>query len=98
VIEPIQSEAGIRVPPADYLRAAQCIVQKVRHAFVLDEVRTRATPNRPFWQRIIGGLNPRHVVLAKALSGGLVPAAAVLMSDDIYERFIASLGRSIIHT
>jgi ornithine--oxo-acid transaminase len=44
------------------------------------------------------GLAPDMVVLAKALSGGLVPSAAVLMTDDIYESVYDSLGRSIIHT
>jgi ornithine--oxo-acid transaminase len=44
------------------------------------------------------GLDPDMVVLAKALSGGLVPSGAVLMSDEIYESVYTGLGRSIIHT
>jgi ornithine--oxo-acid transaminase len=38
------------------------------------------------------------VVLAKALSGGLVPVAAVLMTEDIYDAVYGSLRRAIIHT
>jgi ornithine--oxo-acid transaminase len=38
------------------------------------------------------------VVLAKALSGGLIPVGAVLMSDDIYQSVYNSLKRSIVHT
>jgi ornithine--oxo-acid transaminase len=38
------------------------------------------------------------VVLAKALSGGLIPVAAVLMTEDIYDAVYGSLRRAIIHT
>ena len=43
-------------------------------------------------------LDPDMVVLAKALSGGLVPVGAVLMSDAVYESVYDSLKRSIVHT
>ena len=38
------------------------------------------------------------VILAKALSGGLVPSAALLMSDEVYESVYGSLARAIVHT
>jgi len=44
------------------------------------------------------GVQPDMVVLAKALSGGLVPVGAVLMTDDIYRAVYNSLERSIVHT
>jgi ornithine--oxo-acid transaminase len=44
------------------------------------------------------GVEPDMVILAKALSGGLVPIGAVLMTDGIYERVYDSLKRAIIHT
>src|SRR6185369_4512822 len=43
-------------------------------------------------------LDPDMVVLAKALSGGLVPCGAVLMSNRIYDSVYSSLKRSIAHT
>jgi ornithine--oxo-acid transaminase len=43
-------------------------------------------------------VEPDIVVLAKALSGGLVPVGAVLMSDEIYKSVYNSLKRSIVHT
>ena len=98
VVEPIQSEAGVRVPPADYLRAAQALCKKYGTLFVLDEVQTGLYRTGPFLAAHHWGLDPDMVVLAKALSGGLVPSGAVLMSDEIYESVYSSLGRSIIHT
>jgi ornithine--oxo-acid transaminase len=43
-------------------------------------------------------LEPDIVVLAKALSGGLVPVGAVLLTDDVYNSVYGSLKRAIIHT
>lgn len=98
VVEPIQSEAGVRVPPEDYLRAAQMLCKKYGTLFVLDEVQTGLYRTGPFLAAHHWGLDPDMVVLAKALSGGLVSSGAVLMSDEIYESVYSSLGRSIIHT
>jgi len=98
VVEPIQSEAGVRVPPADYLRAAQALCKEYGTLFVLDEVQTGLHRTGPFLAAHHWGLDPDMVVLAKALSGGLVPSGAVLMSDDIYDAVYSSMGRSIIHT
>ncbi|HKV92422.1 MAG TPA: aspartate aminotransferase family protein [Candidatus Angelobacter sp.] len=98
VTEPIQSEAGVRVPPPDYLREAEMLCRKYGTLFVLDEVQTGLYRTGPFLAAQHWGLDPDMVVLAKALSGGLVPSGAVLMSNEIYESVYTSLGRSIIHT
>jgi ornithine--oxo-acid transaminase len=98
IVEPVQSEAGIRVPPAFYLREAQALCRKYGTLFVLDEVQTGLYRTGPFLAAHHWQLDPDMVVLAKALSGGLVPSGAVLMSDEIYESIYNSLGRSIIHT
>jgi ornithine--oxo-acid transaminase len=44
------------------------------------------------------GVEPDMIVMAKALSGGLVPCAAVLMTDEIYKSVFPSLRRAFIHT
>lgn len=98
VVEPIQSEAGVRVPHDGYLHAAQMLCRKYGTLFVLDEVQTGLYRTGTFLAAHHWGLDPDMVVLAKALSGGLVPSAAVLMSNQIYESVYSSLGRAIIHT
>lgn len=98
IVEPIQSEAGVRVPPDDYLRAAQALCKKYGTLLVLDEVQTGLCRTGSFLAAHHWGLDPDMVVLAKALSGGLVPSGAVLMTDEIYASVYSSLGRSIIHT
>lgn len=96
-MEPIQSEAGIRVPGRDYMQAAQALCRKYGTLFVLDEVQTGMYRTGPFLAAHRFDVTPDMVVLAKALSGGLVPVGAVLMSDPIYRSVFDSLRNSIIH-
>jgi ornithine--oxo-acid transaminase len=98
IVEPIQSEAGIRVPSSEYFRAAQELCQCYGTLLVLDEVQTGMYRTGPFLAAQKFGVDPDMVVLAKALSGGLVPVSAVLMSEAIYDSVYGSLRRAIIHT
>src|SRR5579864_7675660 len=70
IVEPIQSEAGVRVSPDNYLCAAQALCKKYGTLFVLDEVQTGLYRTGPFLAAHHWGLDPDMVVLAKALSGG----------------------------
>ena len=96
--EPVQAEAGIRIPPDGYLASAQQICRKYGSLFVVDEVQTGFCRTGPFLASHHFGIDPDIVILAKALSGGLVPTGAVLMSDAIYKSVYSSLKRSIVHT
>jgi ornithine--oxo-acid transaminase len=98
VVEPVQSENGIRIPGSNYLREAQSLCRRFGSLFVLDEVQTGMYRTGPFLAAHHYNVEPDMVVLAKALSGGLVPCGAVLMTDPIYQSVYNSLGRAIIHT
>jgi ornithine--oxo-acid transaminase len=98
IVEPIQAEAGIRVPPAGYLESAQALCRRYGSLFVLDEVQTGMYRTGPFLASQNFHADPDIVVLAKALSGGLIPCGAVLMSDEIYDSVYGSLKRAIVHT
>ena len=81
IVEPMQGEAGIRVPEPEYLQSAQALCRRYKTLFVLDEVQTGIHRTGPFLAAHHYGLDPDMVVLAKALSGGLVPVSAVLLTD-----------------
>lgn len=98
IVEPVQGEGGIRLPPPDYLREAQELCRRSGTLFVLDEVQTGMYRTGPFLAGHHFGLDPDMVVLAKALSGGFVPTGAVLMTDAIYRSVYHSLQRAIVHT
>ncbi len=96
-VEPIQAEGGIRVPEPDYLRKAQELCQRYGTLLVADEVQTGMFRTGPFLASHHFGITPDIVVLAKALSGGLIPVSAVLMSDAIHSSVFSSFKRSIVH-
>ncbi|HXM20449.1 MAG TPA: aspartate aminotransferase family protein [Terriglobales bacterium] len=98
IVEPIQSEAGIQVPTSAYLQAAQSLCRRYGTLLVLDEVQTGMYRTGPFLAAQRFGVDADMVVLAKAMSGGLVPVSAVLMTDAIYDSVYGSLRRAIIHT
>jgi len=98
VLEPLQGEAGICIPPPEYLKQAEGLCRQYGTLLVLDEVQTGLARTGKFLACQHYSVQPDMVVLAKALSGGLVPVGAVLMSGDVYDAVYSSLKRSIIHT
>ncbi len=98
IVEPIQSEAGIRIPAPGYLEAARGLCRKYGTLLVLDEVQTGMYRTGPFLASQASPVDPDMVILAKALSGGLIPSGAVLLTDDVYHSVYGSLQRAIVHT
>ncbi|HEV3396906.1 MAG TPA: aspartate aminotransferase family protein [Xanthobacteraceae bacterium] len=98
ILEPIQGEGGVVVPPKRYLRAVQDLCRRHKTLLVLDEVQTGLYRTGPFIAAHHFGVEPDMVVLAKALSGGLVPSSAVLMSDAVCDSVYSSLRRALVHT
>jgi ornithine--oxo-acid transaminase len=98
IVEPVQAEAGIRVPDRQYLIAAQALCRAHGTLFVLDEVQTGMYRTGHFLAAHEFGLDPDMVILAKALSGGLIPVGALLMTEAISDSVYSSVKRAIVHT
>ena len=98
IVEPIQSEAGVRVPAEDFLRGAEELCTRYGTLFVLDEVQTGMYRTGSFLAAHYFGVEPDMVILAKALSGGLIPVGAVLMSKEVCDSMYSSLPRAFVHT
>lgn len=98
ILEPMQGEGGIVLPPDGYLEGAQALCRRYGTLLVMDEVQTGLGRTGRFLASHHYAIEPDMVILAKALSGGLVPSGAVLMTDAIYESVYSSLRRAIVHT
>jgi len=98
IVEPLQAEAGIQVPTRAYLQKAQEACRRTGTLFVLDEVQTGMYRTGTFLAAHQFEVQADMVILAKALSGGLMPVCAVLMTDKIYHAVYSSLKRAIVHT
>jgi len=88
---------GVNVPPAEYLPAAQQLCRDVGALFVCDEVQTGIARTGRFLALEHWGLEPDMVCLAKALSGGLVPVGALLVSRAVADRVFDGMERSVRH-
>jgi len=97
IVEPVQSEGGIRVPQPGYLLAAQELCRRYGTLFVLDEVQTGMYRTGAFLAAHRFQVEPDMVILAKALSGGLIPVGAVLMTEAVSDSVFSSLKRAIVH-
>ncbi len=83
LIEPIQGEAGIIVPPDDYLPRVRALCTERNVLMIADEIQSGlARTGRTFacdhW-----GVVPDIYLLGKALGGGVVPVSAVVANQDI---------------
>ncbi|CCK69067.1 ornithine-oxo-acid transaminase KNAG_0B06390 [Huiozyma naganishii CBS 8797] len=84
ILEPIQGEAGIVVPPEGYLSQVQQLCRKHNVLFICDEIQTGiGRTGKLLCSEHSPGVKPDIVLLGKALSGGVVPCSAVLASREI---------------
>jgi ornithine--oxo-acid transaminase len=83
LIEPIQGEAGIVVPPADYLPAIREITTRHNVLFIADEIQSGLGRTGATFQCDNVGVVPDLYLLGKALGGGILPVSAVVGNRDI---------------
>ena len=83
LVEPIQGEAGIVIPPAGFLRAAREICAQNRVLFVADEIQSGLGRTGRLFACEHEGVRPDLYVVGKALSGGFYPVSAVLGSREV---------------
>jgi putrescine aminotransferase len=86
ILEPVQGENGIRVPPDDYLPAARRLCDTHGALLILDEVQTGLGRTGKMFACEHWGVAPDIMTLAKALGGGVVPVGAVMATPDIWEK------------
>lgn len=89
LVEPIQAEAGILMPPEGYLREVRKICTEKRILFLCDEIQTGlARTGKMFaWQHEGEEARPDVLILGKALGGGLLPVSMVLAKWDVMDVF-----------
>ncbi|MCX7975061.1 MAG: ornithine--oxo-acid transaminase [Candidatus Aminicenantes bacterium] len=83
LVEPIQAEAGIIIPPSGYLRKAWEICKEKNILFIADEIQTGLGRVGKILACEYEGIKPDVVVIGKSLGGGLIPISATLSSREI---------------
>jgi ornithine--oxo-acid transaminase len=83
LVEPIQGEAGIIVPPAGYLREVAAICREHNVLLIADEIQSGLGRTGKLFAYMHDEIVPDVVIIGKALSGGFYPVSAVLSSREI---------------
>jgi len=83
IVEPIQGEGGVLVPPAGYLKRIREICTKHRVLFIADEIQTGLGRTGKMFCWEWEGAKPDGIILGKALSGGLYPVSAFLATEEV---------------
>ncbi|MCR4408292.1 MAG: ornithine--oxo-acid transaminase [Anaerolineae bacterium] len=87
LVEPVQGEGGVVVPPEGYLRQAREICTAHNVLFIADEIQSGLGRTGKMLACEHEGVRPDVVILGKALSGGMYPVSAVLASREVLDVF-----------
>lgn len=87
LVEPVQGEGGVILPPAGYLREAADICARNNVLFMADEIQTGLGRTGALFATQHEGVRPDIITIGKALSGGFYPVSAVLADSEILGLF-----------
>ena len=87
LVEPIQGEAGIRVPPEGWLRDLRRICDRHDVLLILDEIQSGLGRTGKMFCFEHDGIRPDGLILGKALGGGMMPVSAFLADREVMELF-----------
>lgn len=87
LVEPIQGEAGIIVPPDGWLKACETICRKNNVLFILDEIQSGLGRTGKRFAFEYENVHPDGIIIGKALGGGLLPVSAFVAHREILDLF-----------
>lgn len=87
IVEPVQGEAGVIIPPAGYLTDVRRLCDEHDAFFVLDEIQTGLGRLGHWWGADRDGVVPDVLLAGKGLSGGVVPVSAMVATREAFHPF-----------
>ncbi|MEX2116789.1 MAG: ornithine--oxo-acid transaminase [Bacteroidota bacterium] len=87
LVEPIQGEAGIIIPPKGYLKAVADVCLENNVLLIIDEIQSGLGRCGKMFAYEYEDIRPDAVIIGKALSGGFYPVSAVLARDEVLDVF-----------
>jgi ornithine--oxo-acid transaminase len=94
LVEPVQGEGGVVIPPKGYLRALRRICDERRVLLVLDEIQSGLGRTGRLFAFEHEGIRPDGVTVGKALSGGFYPVSAFLANSELMDVFTPGIHGS----
>ncbi|MEV5314306.1 aminotransferase class III-fold pyridoxal phosphate-dependent enzyme [Streptomyces sp. NPDC052610] len=87
ILEPVQGEAGVRIPEPGYLGRVAALCREYGALLVVDEIQTGMGRLGTWWGVDAEGVRPDIMLIGKGLSGGVVPIAAIAATKEAYAPF-----------
>ncbi len=88
LVEPIQGESGIQIPPDGWLKACEKICKENNVLFILDEIQSGLARTGKMFAYEHENVKPDGLILGKALGGGMLPVSAFLAKKEVMEVFV----------
>ena len=98
ILEPIQGEGGVILPPADYLIQVRQLCTKYQALLILDEIQTGLGRTGYNFACEHDKVVPDIICLAKALSGGVMPIGSFSTTKDIWDKAYGTTDKYLLHT
>ncbi|MFY9821261.1 MAG: aminotransferase class III-fold pyridoxal phosphate-dependent enzyme [Thermoanaerobaculia bacterium] len=95
ILEPVQAEGGVVIPPDGYLREVERLCRHYGAYLILDEIQTGLARLGDWWGLDRENVVPDLLLVGKALSGGIVPVSALVASNAAFEKLNQA---PILHT
>jgi putrescine aminotransferase len=87
VVEPVQGEGGVRLPEPGYLTEVAALCREFGALLIVDEIQTGMGRLGTWWGVDAEGVRPDILLAGKGLSGGVVPIAAMVATEEAYAPF-----------
>jgi putrescine aminotransferase len=84
ILEPVQAEGGVRLPPPGYLRQVRRACTAAGAVLILDEIQTGLGRLGSWWGADLAGITPDVLLSGKILGGGVMPVGAVLATPELF--------------
>jgi len=98
IVEPVQGEGGVIVPPEGYLRKVREICSRLNVLFIADEIQTGFGRTGRMFACEHEEVMPDIMCLAKSLGGGMAPAGAYITTEEVFKRAYGGMERCLLHT
>lgn len=98
IIEPVQGEGGIIIPPPGYLSEVRNACSKYGALLIVDEIQTGLGRTGRLFACQHDDVVPDIMTLAKSLGGGIMPAGAYITTDEIWKKAYGGMDKALLHT
>ncbi|MFO1093536.1 MAG: aminotransferase class III-fold pyridoxal phosphate-dependent enzyme [Planctomycetaceae bacterium] len=98
IVEPVQGEAGVYIPPPGYLKRAEELCRQSGTLLIVDEVQTGFGRTGALFACEHEGVTPDVLTLAKSLGGGMMPIGAMISRRDVWDRAYGTVQTCLMHT